>query len=180
MVCGRVSNLLSAYLDLELTGYEMLAVRHHLRGCSECRADYEALAQVRRLLGALPAVPPRAGGEERALARLATGRRTPRGIFHARRGLAWSPGWLMRGAAWAGVAGLALVATLMCAGLRRPQQPDAVVAMIRPSDAYLEINPVSFRRTWPELWPQDRLGAPDAGGWRGSGIQLIGVRPARF
>ena len=37
MNCGRVSNQLSAYIDRELTGAEMLSVRGHLGDCDSCQ-----------------------------------------------------------------------------------------------------------------------------------------------
>src|SRR5436305_5525578 len=53
MNCGRVSNQLSAYVDRELTGAEMLQIRSHIGGCDSCRAEYEALALMKMLLGRL-------------------------------------------------------------------------------------------------------------------------------
>jgi anti-sigma factor RsiW len=53
MNCSRVSNQLSAYIDRELTGVEMLQVRRHLDGCEECRSEYESLCGMKMLLGRL-------------------------------------------------------------------------------------------------------------------------------
>jgi len=53
MNCGRVSNQLSAYLDRELTGAEMLSIRSHLGDCASCRAEYEALGRMKTMLGRL-------------------------------------------------------------------------------------------------------------------------------
>jgi hypothetical protein len=53
MNCGRVSNQLSAYIDRELTGAEMLSVRGHLGDCDSCRAEYEALSRMKMMLGRL-------------------------------------------------------------------------------------------------------------------------------
>jgi len=58
MLCSRVQNLLSAYCDRETTGAEMLQIRSHLDACPDCRSEYQALRQVKLLLGALPAVQP--------------------------------------------------------------------------------------------------------------------------
>jgi anti-sigma factor RsiW len=157
----------------------MLAVRRHLQGCNECRAECEALAQVRRLLGALPTVPLRAGSEERALARLTGDPPRERRWFGPRWCRARSPRWVARGAAWAGAASLALVAWLVFAGLRQPQQPDAVVAMIRPSEGLGEM-PANFGSPWPEVWPPERLAPWATAGWRPGGYQLIQQRPTRF
>ncbi len=58
MNCGRVSNQLSAYLDRELTGMEMLQIRSHLGDCDQCRAEYEALQRMKMLLGRLRSMEP--------------------------------------------------------------------------------------------------------------------------
>jgi anti-sigma factor RsiW len=58
MNCGRVSNLLSAYIDRELTGAEMPHLRSHLSDCDDCRAEYEALHRTKMMLGNLRALEP--------------------------------------------------------------------------------------------------------------------------
>jgi anti-sigma factor RsiW len=58
MNCGRVSNQLSAYLDRELTGMEMLQIRCHLSDCDRCCAEYEALQRMKMLLGRLRSIEP--------------------------------------------------------------------------------------------------------------------------
>lgn len=60
MNCRRVNSLLSAYIDAELTGEEMLAVRAHLGYCPDCQMDHEALLQTKRLLTSLAMRTPRA------------------------------------------------------------------------------------------------------------------------
>ena len=59
MNCRRVSSLLSAYLDAELTGAEMLEVRAHLEACCTCRAEHESLQQTKHLLASLALRAPR-------------------------------------------------------------------------------------------------------------------------
>lgn len=59
MNCRRVSSLLSAYLDAELTGAEMLEVRAHLEACRACRAEHESLQQTKHLLASLALRAPR-------------------------------------------------------------------------------------------------------------------------
>ena len=59
MNCGRVSNQLSAYIDRELTGAEILSIRSHLGGCDPCRAEYEALNRMKTMLGRLQPPEPR-------------------------------------------------------------------------------------------------------------------------
>lgn len=50
MNCRYVSQRLSAYLDRELSGQEMMEVRDHLRTCSACDRELRQLSEVRRLL----------------------------------------------------------------------------------------------------------------------------------
>lgn len=59
--CRRVSNLLSAYLDAELAGTEMLDIRDHLSRCPSCAREYDELRQTKRLLGTLALRTPEAG-----------------------------------------------------------------------------------------------------------------------
>lgn len=60
MNCRRVNSLLSAYIDAELTGEEMLAVRAHIGYCPDCQMEHEALLQTKRLLTSLAMRTPRA------------------------------------------------------------------------------------------------------------------------
>jgi anti-sigma factor RsiW len=53
MNCGRVCNQLSAYIDRELTGAEMMLVRQHLGDCEACQSEYDALCRMKMLLGRL-------------------------------------------------------------------------------------------------------------------------------
>ncbi len=54
----RAGQLLSAYLDGELSSPEAAAVQEHLMDCSACRGAYAALRATRGLLGALPVAEP--------------------------------------------------------------------------------------------------------------------------
>jgi anti-sigma factor RsiW len=67
MNCKCVQNRLSAYLDGELTGYEMLEVRRHLSDCAGCRAEEEGLTTLKTLLAGMPVRDPGEGFEERLL-----------------------------------------------------------------------------------------------------------------
>jgi anti-sigma factor RsiW len=58
--CQFSQNRLSAYLDRELTGEQMMAVRAHLETCSACQSDLDALKSVKSGLRDLPTVEPRA------------------------------------------------------------------------------------------------------------------------
>lgn len=70
MNCGKVQNLLSCYIDRELSGVDMLAIQRHLDGCLECRREYLTLLQVKRLLSEMPIVAPSASLEDRLVERV--------------------------------------------------------------------------------------------------------------
>lgn len=59
MNCRHVVNLLSAYVDGELTGTEMLEIRRHVSTCSECADEYQAVLFTKRAVSRLGAVAPR-------------------------------------------------------------------------------------------------------------------------
>ncbi len=79
MTCHHASSLLSAYLDRELPGVESLAVREHLRECPSCRAESEALASVKLVLGNLKVPEPTAGVEARLHRAVFVSNRRPSG-----------------------------------------------------------------------------------------------------
>jgi len=56
MNCRRVISLLSAYIDGEMNGIDMLAVREHISQCKTCREDYESLRATKQLLSRMPTV----------------------------------------------------------------------------------------------------------------------------
>ncbi|MEN6520272.1 MAG: zf-HC2 domain-containing protein [Armatimonadota bacterium] len=70
MNCRRVSNLISAYIDGELTGVEMLEIRRHLDECQSCTLQYESLRNVKQRLSRLAYAEPLAGLADRISKRL--------------------------------------------------------------------------------------------------------------
>ena len=88
MNCRRVSNLLSAYLDTELAGTEMLDIRDHLSRCPSCAREHEGLRQTKRLLGALALRLPETGDGFEARLRQSVAQQTAWG------GLGWLPSLL--------------------------------------------------------------------------------------
>lgn len=58
MNCHKVQSLISAYVDCELAGLEMLAIRRHLSECAECNNEFESLLRVKRAFGSLSAKHP--------------------------------------------------------------------------------------------------------------------------
>ena len=59
MNCRRVINSISAYVDGELTGAEMLEIRRHLSECPDCREEYDSIRQVKFSIAGLRTVTPR-------------------------------------------------------------------------------------------------------------------------
>ena len=54
MNCRHTLNSLSAYVDRELSGDQMIALRSHIERCPECKAEYESLTSLKTALAALP------------------------------------------------------------------------------------------------------------------------------
>jgi len=70
MNCHRLSSLLSAYIDGELTGVEMIEIRRHVDGCPNCEAELDHLRATKRLLGRLRTAQPSAELPNRIFASL--------------------------------------------------------------------------------------------------------------
>lgn len=70
MNCLRVQNELSAYLDGELNGTEMIRVRQHLEQCPACAAEAEYFRQVKHLVQGLEACEPSADFEDALVAKV--------------------------------------------------------------------------------------------------------------
>ena len=65
MNCKTAQNLLSAYLDSELAGYEMQRMRRHLSQCPCCRQEEMELRALKSILTSTPMVEPPADFEEK-------------------------------------------------------------------------------------------------------------------
>ena len=59
MNCHRVRQLISPYLDDQLTGQQMLALQRHFSECASCQAEMHSIRQVKRLLRSLHQPQPR-------------------------------------------------------------------------------------------------------------------------
>lgn len=59
MNCHRARQLISPYLDQQLTGQQMLELQQHLAHCASCNAERLSIAEVKRLLRGLYATRPR-------------------------------------------------------------------------------------------------------------------------
>lgn len=65
MNCKSAESRLSAYVDSELSGREMLALKDHVSHCSSCRQELESIRSIKCLMGSFLQVEPPAGLEER-------------------------------------------------------------------------------------------------------------------
>lgn len=74
MNCKTVQTHLSAYLDRELAGDQMLELRAHLNSCTDCREEEASLRSLKSLLGGLPIPDPSPDFEERLTLSLASAR----------------------------------------------------------------------------------------------------------
>ncbi|MHB0912157.1 MAG: anti-sigma factor family protein [Armatimonadota bacterium] len=70
MNCHKIKSLMSAYVDSELPGVEMLSFRRHISECPACREEYESILQVKRTVAAFAPAYPSAYLAERICARL--------------------------------------------------------------------------------------------------------------
>lgn len=73
MTCNWTASRLSAYLDSELGGEEMLRVQEHLRLCPCCAQELEALRTIKSSLAQLAEGGPDADFEERLIAHVMSG-----------------------------------------------------------------------------------------------------------
>jgi predicted anti-sigma-YlaC factor YlaD len=64
MNCRYIESRLSCYVDGELTGREMLLIREHLAGCTECDRQVQQYARLKQLLGSLVVPEVRPGFED--------------------------------------------------------------------------------------------------------------------
>ncbi|MBV9849329.1 MAG: zf-HC2 domain-containing protein [Armatimonadetes bacterium] len=70
MNCRQTHDLISAYLDQELTGQQMLELRAHLGICDACAREWREVREVRRLLRSLVPRSPGASAQQRLADRL--------------------------------------------------------------------------------------------------------------
>ena len=61
MNCRHVTRNVSAYLDGELTGVEMLEIRRHIMDCADCHAEFETIRMTKALVSRLSTAEPRDG-----------------------------------------------------------------------------------------------------------------------
>jgi anti-sigma factor RsiW len=84
MNCNSVQHRLSAFVDGELAGREMLAVREHVRCCTSCSREVDDLVAVKRALASGPIAPIAGDLEARllsAIGKVEHARRVRRPVF---------------------------------------------------------------------------------------------------
>src|SRR5438067_2181723 len=138
MHCGRISNLLSAYIDRELAGTEMLEIRRHLDHCAGCASEHEALRRMKALLSSAPPIQPSDDVVATVMRRWSERGeelRSPRPPESAPR-RSWHWKWLCPPSHWqryglalsAACLFLALAATALA--LRKPNYPDTLAVNV--------------------------------------------------
>ena len=60
MNCKKIVSLLSAYVDGELPGNDMLIIRNHLSECESCAKEHASIRQTKHMLSRLKTASPRA------------------------------------------------------------------------------------------------------------------------
>ena len=178
MHCGRVSNLLSAYIDRELAGTEMLQIRGHLDGCPGCSAAYGSLRRVKSLLSASPPAEP-FGDATAAVMRRWQQRQQQASVSAPRWNWSWHwkgfsapPRWQRYSLAFTSLClVLALGGTALA--LRKPNYPDALAANVlpalqRPDERLPALEPSASMERWPSEvgWRRPSTTARDP--WWGS------------
>ncbi len=78
MNCSAVCNALSAYIDRELPGQQMLSIRDHLNACPQCHQEWKELSSLKSQLERMPMVEPPTDFEERILRIVRTGDDIPK------------------------------------------------------------------------------------------------------
>jgi anti-sigma factor RsiW len=109
MTCERIRQLLSDYLDGELSSAVTTRVQSHLYGCPACEREHHALRRTVQLLAAQGRQRIPVDGRALVLARLREGTETQSSPSHVAWWRSFIPGLMTRASAAAGVA-------LLCVG----------------------------------------------------------------
>lgn len=121
MNCKSVQNRLSAYIDRELTGTEMLSVRAHLSVCEMCRIEEDGLRRLKQVLLASPAPEPPADLADRLTAAILSDRKEVRERVPFR----------VPAFAFAGVAACSMAATFLVISMVQPRESKSPTATAR-------------------------------------------------
>jgi len=139
MNCKSVQNRLSAYLDRELGGDELLQMRSHLSLCRDCRTEAEGLRSLKALLGGVRCPEPPPDLAERLTANMLRQR-----YEEPKRTIKVSA--LM----FAGVTACSMLATLLVYGIARNSTENNVRGMGQESNV-LTIDDQFFGNTAPVI-----------------------------
>jgi len=172
MSCARIERSLSAYVDGELDGVEMLAVRAHLRECHACNARHDSMVAMKRMLSSLSVAEPRAGAIDRLAAEVYAApapsqwSRSAAETLHAAHRLLWGDRSVWsRMSAVAAIAVLAVICIVPGGGPLTARQPvgvgnTAYVSEVTPAaSSGSEVTPVLFipGQATPMLGPDLQL-----------------------
>jgi anti-sigma factor RsiW len=180
MHCGRVSNLISAYIDRELAGTEMLQIRRHLEGCPGCSAAYGSLRRVKSLIAAAPSTE-RSDDATAAVMRRWEQRQEQASVSTPRWNWSWHwkgfsapPRWQRYSLAFTSLC-LVLAFAGTALALRKPNYPDALAANVlpslqRPEERLPALEPSVATEHWPPEVTWRRVTPPASGrdAWWGS------------
>lgn len=175
MNCDGVRDLLSAYIDGELSAGELLRVEQHLRRCHCCADDVDSLRQTIALVASLEEVEVPASFHvqlhERLVALGPPVAASARRASHRPASRHGKPRWAMPAAAAAAVAALAIGVTTYTGGIpdgvivNRPFQaekfavktpdPDPPVVAVVPTESVVD-EPVTTKPINPEITPPDK------------------------
>ncbi len=131
MNCRSAQQLISPYLDQQLTGTEMLAMQQHLKKCPACAEEYQQVREVRRLLRSLSPIAPDRPLETQITQRLVAGAGAGWGFGAGTRALSGLPEALsrpQRGQRLVEALALSCLALLMLAAPFAPATSDAARA----------------------------------------------------
>ncbi|MBS1706942.1 MAG: zf-HC2 domain-containing protein [Armatimonadetes bacterium] len=130
MTCRKTQASLSAYIDGELGGQEMLRVRKHLQQCQACAAEAEVLRFAQQLLADMPCPEVPIGLEDRLVNHVFAGT----GSLQKRS--TWRT-WAMSSTVAAAAVALGLVAWTVSHGAPQRQSDPATLAQsVDQNEAY--------------------------------------------
>lgn len=169
MTCRQARELISPYLDQQLTGAQMLALQKHLSGCAACAAEHDEVHQVRVLLRSLTAIRPAQRMENQIARRVADAEQDASAPFWEQAAThkivgpaAWRPLTRpQRGRRLAGALALSCVGLLVLAAPFAPTTADVastagLVAYAVPSEE------AALGGFLPQAAPSPRLTVPTA------------------
>ncbi len=133
--CSRIENLLSEYIDGELSRSDFIDVENHLSVCADCRAELAALRTLTVASSEIEAVQPPADLRMRIAAATTQRQRSNRWVALRDRLFAFRP------LAWAGSATVAAFALILVISFGRVTEPTRSVATQPKPAAPVAVSP---------------------------------------